>query len=54
MNITIIENDDIFFDCNDTPNITMFQFSNKDEANGESVADTKSEFNIVNICCFVS
>ena len=47
MNITIIENDDIFFDCNDTPDLTMFRYSNRDEANAESAACTKSEFNIV-------
>ena len=49
MNITIIENDDNFFDCNDTPDLTMFQYSNRGEANNESAAYTKSKFNIVNI-----
>ena len=49
MNITIIENYDIFFDCNNTTDLTMFRYSNRDEANGESAAYTKSEFKIVNI-----
>ena len=48
MNIRIIENDDIVFDCNDTPDLTMFRYNNG-QSNGESAAYTKSEFNIVNI-----
>ena len=38
MNITIIENDDIFFDCNETPDLTIFRFNNWDPKWGESDA----------------
>lgn len=49
INITIIENDDMFFYCNDTPDHKMFRYNNINESNGELAAYTKSEFNIVTI-----